>query len=47
MMLELIRTQNVGSLLMKLSQSNFDLRLPDGSLVLSYLIATVSEFIYI
>ena len=36
-----IRTQNMGSLLMKLSQSNFNLRPPDCYLVRSYLIATV------
>ena len=39
--LEPIRTQNFGSLLMKLSQSNFNLRSPDSDLVCSYLIATV------
>ena len=39
--LEPIRTQNLGSLLMKLSQSNFNLRSPDSDLVHSYLIATV------
>ena len=41
-MLELIRTQNLGSLLMKLSQSNFNLRSPNCYLVRSYLIATVT-----
>ena len=40
--LEPIRTQNLGSLLMKLSQSNFNLRSPDCYLVRSYLIATVN-----
>ena len=40
-MLEPIRTQNLGSLLMKLCQSNFNLRSPDCYLVRSYLIATV------
>ena len=39
--LEPIRTQNLGSLIMKLSQSNFDLWLPDCYLARSYLIATV------
>ena len=38
-----MRTQNVGSLLMKLSQSNFNLRSPDCYLVRSYLIATVQK----
>ena len=42
-MLEPIRTQNLGSLLMKLSQSNFNLRSPDCYLVRSYLIATVPQ----
>jgi hypothetical protein len=41
--LEPIRTQKLGSLLMKLSQSNFNLRSPDSDLVRSYLIATVSD----
>jgi len=40
--LEPIRTQNLGSLLMKLSQSNFNWRSPDSDSVRSYLIATVS-----
>ena len=40
-MLEPIRTQNLGSLLMKLSQSNFNLRSPDCYSVRSYLIAIV------
>ena len=38
-------TQNLGSLLMKLSQSNFNLWLPDCYLVHSYLIATVKYLI--
>ena len=42
-MLEPIRTQNLGSLLMKLSQSNFNLRSPDCYFVLRYLIATVPK----
>ena len=42
-MLEPIRTQNLGSLSMKLSQSNFNLWSPDCYLVRSYLIATVKE----
>ena len=41
MNLEFIKPQNLGSLLMKLSQSNFDLRLPSSYLARSYLIATV------
>ena len=41
MNLEFIKPQNLGSLLMKLSQSNFDLWLPDCYLARSYLIATV------
>ena len=41
MNLELIKPQNLGSLLMKLSQSNFNLRSPNAYLVRSYLIATV------
>ena len=41
-MLEPIRTQNLGSLLMKLSQSNLNLWSPDCYLVCSYLIATVT-----
>ena len=40
-MLEPIRTQSLGSLLMKLSQSNFNLRSADCYSVRSYLIATV------
>ena len=39
--LEPIRTQNLGSLLIRLSQSNFNL--PDSDSVRSYLIATVLE----
>ena len=42
-MLEPIRTQNLGSLLMKLSQSNFNIRSPDCYLVRNYLIATVAN----
>ena len=38
---EFIKPQNLGSLLMKSSQSNFNLRLPDSYLVRSYLITTV------
>ena len=38
--LEPIRTQNLGPLLMKLSQSNFNLRSPDCYFVRSYLIAS-------
>ena len=41
MNLEFIKPQNLGSLLMKSSQSNFDLRSPSSYLVRSYLIATV------
>ena len=40
-MLEFIQTQNFGSFLLKLSQSNLKLRLPDFYLIHSYLIATV------
>ena len=36
-----IRPQNLGPLLMKSSQSNFNLRLPDSYSSRSYLIATV------
>ena len=39
--IEPIRTQNLGSLLIKLSQSNFNLRSPDCYWVRSYLITTV------
>ena len=41
--LQLIRTQNLGSLLLKLSQSNFNLWSPDSDSVRSYLIATVNQ----
>ena len=41
-----IRTQNLGSLLMKLSQSNFNLQSPDYYLVCSYQIATVYRSIF-
>ena len=41
MNLEFIKPQNLGSLLMKSSQSNFNLRLPGSYLVRSYLITTV------
>ena len=43
MNLEFIKSQNLGSLLMKSSQSNFNLRSPGSYLVRSYLIATVSQ----
>ena len=43
MNLEFIKPQNLGSFLMKSSQSNFDLRLPSSYLARSYLIATVQE----
>ena len=43
MNLEFIKPQNLGSLLMKLSQSNFNLRSPGSYLVRSYLITTVSK----
>ena len=50
MNLEFIKPQNLGSLLMKSSQSNFDLRSPSSYLARSYLIATVNrrlkKFIY-
>ena len=36
----IIKPQNLGSLLMKSSQSNFNLRLPSSYLSRSYLIAT-------
>ena len=42
-MLEPIRTQYLGSLLMKLSQSNSNLWSPDCYLVRRYLIATVTS----
>ena len=41
MNLEFIKPQNLGPVLMKSSQSNFNLELPDAYLVHSYLIATV------
>ena len=41
MNLEFIKPQNLGSLLMKSSQSNFDLQLPTSYMARSYLIATV------
>ena len=40
--LEFIKPQNLGPLLMKSSQSNFNLRSPDSYSARSYLIATVS-----
>ena len=43
MNLEFIKPQNLGSLLMKSSQSNFNLHPPSSYLAHSYLIATVSE----
>ena len=45
-MLEPIRTQNLGSLLVKLSQSNFNLRSPDCYSVRSYLITTVRYSVF-
>ena len=42
-MLEPMRTQNLGSLLIKLSQLNFNLRSPECNFVRSYLIATVPK----
>ena len=47
MNLEFIKPQNLGSLLMELSQSNFDLRLPSSYLARSYLIATVKIMAFI
>ena len=41
MNLEFIKPQNLCSLLMKSSQSNFDLRSPGSYIVRSYLITTV------
>ena len=41
MNLEFIKPQNLGSFLMKSSQSNFGLRSPGSYLVRSYLITTV------
>ena len=46
MNLELIKPQNLGSLLMKSSQSNFNLRSPGSYLVRSYLITTVKTISY-
>ena len=43
MNLKFIKPQNLGSLLMKPSQSNFDLRSPGSCLVCSYLITTVQK----
>ena len=43
MNLEFIKPQNLGSLLMKSSQSNFDLLSPSSYLVRSYLITTVKK----
>ena len=43
MNLEFIKPQNLGSLLMKSSQSNFNLRSPGSYLVRSYLITTVPK----
>ena len=43
MNLEFIKPQNLGSLLMKSSQSNFNLRSPSSYLVRSYLITTVNS----
>ena len=43
MNLEFTKPQNLGSLLMKSSQSNFDLRSPGSYLVRSYLITTVPK----
>ena len=42
-MLESIRTQNLESLLLKLSQSNFNLQSQDYYLVHSYLIPIVTQ----
>ena len=44
--LEPIRTQNLESLPLKLSQSNLNLRSPDFDLVCSYLIATVKSLAF-
>ena len=41
--LEFIKSQNLGCLLMKSSQSNFNLQLPGSYLVRSYLITTVCK----
>ena len=43
MNLEFIKPQDLGSFLMKSSQSNFNLRLPCSYLVRSYLITTVTH----
>ena len=43
MNLEFIKPQNLDSFLMKSSQSNFNLRLPDCYWVRSYLITTVNK----
>ena len=43
MNLEFIKPQNLGSLLMKSSQSNFDLRSPGSYSICSYLITTVRK----
>ena len=43
MNLEFIKPQNLGSLLMKSGQSNFNLRSPGSYLVRSYLNATVQR----
>ena len=45
MNLEFIKLQNLGSLLMKSSQSNFNLRSPSSYLVRSYLITTVRHVV--
>ena len=44
MNLEFIKPQNLGSLLMKSSQSNFNLQSPGSYLVRSHLITTVLIF---
>ena len=43
MNLDFIKPQNLGSLVMKSSQFDFNLRLPGSYLVHSYLITTVSK----
>ena len=43
MNLEFIKPQNLGSLLMKSSQSNFNLRSPGSYLIRTYLITTVRK----
>ena len=43
---EFIKPQNLGPLLMKSSQTNYNLRSPDAYLVRSYVITTVREFFY-